>query len=214
MTHVTHDQPTGQPTKRRRGRPAGRSTADGVIADRNHLLDAAEKLISKEGPEISLAAIAKEAGVTKPTLYREVGDRDAVVNLLAGRLAERMANAMAALMQQGNSPRDQFENLVGAYLEVASRDQNLYLFVTAGGTREDRLQQSLRLADSAATQLSEPIAAFRQAQKDDPSVAVVWSYGLLGALHYVTLWWLRDETVDKQTVIEQTTALLWSGLNQ
>ena len=77
---------------RRRGRPAGRTSADGVIADRDTLLSAAEQLIREQGPTVSLEAIAKEAGVTKPTLYRELGDRDALVNALAERLAIRMAS--------------------------------------------------------------------------------------------------------------------------
>ena len=72
---------------RKRGRPAGRTAADGVIADRDQLLSAAEALIGRDGPQVSLAAIAAQAGVTKPTLYREVGDRDALVHALAERLS-------------------------------------------------------------------------------------------------------------------------------
>ena len=49
---------------RKRGRPAGRSSDDGVIADRETLLAAAERLIRKRGPGVPLGAIAIEAGVT------------------------------------------------------------------------------------------------------------------------------------------------------
>ena len=53
-------QKTSNPThsSRRPGRPAGRTAADGVIADRDMLLAAAEKLIADKGPGVSLAAIA------------------------------------------------------------------------------------------------------------------------------------------------------------
>ena len=161
---------------------------------------------------MSLQAIASQAGVTKPTLYREVGDKDVLVHALAERLSERMAGAMTELVAQATAPREGLRNLVAGYLELAARERNLYLFVTAGGTGDERLHQSLLLADGAARQFAEPIAAYRAAHGADPGVATVWSYGLLGALHYVTLWWLRDQSADLNQVIEQITALLWSGM--
>ncbi|MGD8829324.1 MAG: helix-turn-helix domain-containing protein, partial [Pseudomonadales bacterium] len=134
---------------RPRGRPAGRTSADGVIADRVALLEAAEGLIREAGPGVSLEAIAARAGVTKPTLYREVGDRDALVNALAERLSTRMARSVSHLVEQASTPRDGLRNLVAGYLGLAARERNLYLFVTAGGARDDRVRQSLLLADGA-----------------------------------------------------------------
>jgi AcrR family transcriptional regulator len=200
------------PAPRPRGRPAGRTTAQGVIADREKLLQAAEKLIRRNGPSVSLAAIATEAGVTKPILYREVGDKDALVNALAQRLVERMASTTTRLVAQARQPREGLRNLVAGYLQLAARERHLYLFVTAGGTGDDRVQQSLLLADGAASQFAAPIAAYRSARDADPGVATVWSYGLLGALHYVTLWWLREAAADIDEVTEQITTLLWSGM--
>ena len=197
---------------RRRGRPAGRTVADGVIANRETLLATAEGLIRQAGTGVSLEAIAAAAGVTKPTLYREVGDKDALVNFLAERLALRMAAAIQDLVSQAPAPRDGLRSLVTGYLNFAARERHLYLFVTAGGNRDDRLQQSLLLADGAAQQFAEPIAAYRAARGADPEVATVWSYGLLGALHFVTLWWLREQSADMEVVIDQITALLWSGM--
>lgn len=84
--------------------------------------------------------------------------------------------------------------------------------VTAGGNNDNRVQQSLMLADGAVDQLVAPIAAYRSARGADPDVATVWSYGLLGAVHFVTLWWLREQTPDLGEVIDQITALLWSGM--
>ncbi len=196
---------------RPRGRPAGRTSADGVIADKGTLLGAAEKLIRENGPRISLEAIATEVGVTKPTLYRELGDRDALVNALAERLAVRMAEAITTLLAQARTPQEGLRALVAAYVDLASRERHLYLFVTAGGARDDRVKQSLLLADGAVEQLAGPIAAYQAARGADPDVASVWSYGLLGALHFVTLWWLREQG-DRERVIDQITALLWSGM--
>ena len=204
--------PSSGAAPRRPGRPAGRTAADGAIADREMLLAAAEMLIRAEGPDVSLQAIAAEAGVTKPSLYRGVGDRDALVMALAERLAVRMSESLSQLVAEAPAPREGLRNLVAGYLQLAARERHLYLFVTAGGAREDRVRQSLRLADGAAGQFAAPIAAYRAARGADAEVATVWSYGLLGALHFVTLWWLREPTGDMERVIEQISELLWSGL--
>ncbi len=194
------------------GRPAGRSAHDGVLADRDALLTAAERIIRVEGPAVTLDAIAAAAGVTKPILYRGVGDKDALVQALAERLVARMTDEVTTMVAAAKGPRDGLRRLVGGYLALAARDRSLYLYVTAGGSNGDRVQQALLLADRTAAGFAEGIAAFRTAQGADPSVALAWSYGLLGALHFVTLWWLRDGTADTDGVAEQITGLLWSGL--
>src|SRR5512139_3925053 len=133
MERTRTSQRTRRAKPRRPGRPAGRTSGDGVIADRETLLTAAERLIRKRGPGVSLDAIAIEAGVTKPILYRGVGDRDALVQALALRLTARMAEEMARLAAGATGPRDSLRRLVGGYLELAATERHLYLYVTAGG---------------------------------------------------------------------------------
>jgi AcrR family transcriptional regulator len=206
--------PRAKPQRPRRpGRPPGRTASDGLIADRAALLSAAERLIRQQGPNVSLDAIATEAGVTKPTLYRGVGDRDALVYALAERLTERMAGDVEKRVALAESPRDALQRLIRGYLEHAASDRHLYLYVSAGAAGDDRIRQSLLLADGAARQFAARIAAYRTSQGADVAVATVWSYGLVGALHYVTLWWLRDPGSDIDAVTDQLTALLWPGLN-
>ena len=102
--------------------------------------------------------------------------------------------------------------MVGGYLHLAALDRNLYLYVTAGGSSDDRVRQALLLADRTAQDFAAGIAVFRAAQGADPSVALAWAYGLIGTLHFVTLWWLRDGTTDADDLADQITTLLWSGL--
>ena len=212
MSTPTPAQRTRTAPPRGPGRPAGRRATDGVIADRETLLAAAERLIRAQGPGVSLDAIATAAGVTKPILYRGVGDRDALLNALAVRLATRMAEGVAALVAHAPTPRDALRRLVGGYLAHAADERHLYLYVTAGGPGADRARQSLILADGTAQQFAARIAAYRTAQGVDASVATVWAYGLVGALHFATLWWLREPDIDVEVVTDQITALLWSGL--
>lgn len=211
MTRKTAARPRGP------GRPRGRTASDGVVADREALLAAAERLVRRGGPSVSLDAIAREAGVTKPILYRGVGDKDALVVALAERLVTRMTDAVTAIVAAAPGPRERLHALVRGFLEQAVGERHLYLYVTAGGTGDDRLQQSLLVADRTASGFAEGIAAFRVQQGTDPAVARSWAYAMLGALHYTTLWWLRDGAdaggaAGAAAVAEHVTALLWSGL--
>lgn len=208
-----HSSPKRKPQAARPpGRPAGRTLRDGVLADRETLLTAAERLIREAGTGVSLEAIATEAGVTKPILYRGVGDRHALVHALAERLAQRMAVEVEKEVATASSTEDALKRLVAGYLQHAKSERNLYLYVTAGVTGDGQLEQSLLLADRTAQQFAQGIAAFRSTHGADPDVATVWSFGLVGALHYVTLWWLREETADQAAVTEHLTALLWTGM--
>jgi AcrR family transcriptional regulator len=198
---------------RRPGRPAGRTHADGVIADRTTLLEAAERLITREGPAVSLDAIAFEAGVTKPILYRGVGDRDALVNALAGRLSERLTEWVRRDVAAAKSAHDAVNRLVGGYLRHAQQEKNLYLYVSGGGSAEDRIHDLLRLADMSARLFAEGIAQYRSARGINDEVATTWSYGLVGALHYVTLHMLRQDNADAGTIAQELTQLLWTGFS-
>lgn len=159
-----------------------------------------------------MEAIAAEAAVTKPTLYRELGDKDALVEALAERLVDRIIEAVAAGVSAQSGPQAQLRGFVTAYLEVVERERALYLYVTAGGSSDDRLRQALHLADRSASPIAEQLAAQRAADGSDPSVAMAWSYGLIGMLHFVTLWWMRDGLVDRERLADQVVELMWSGL--
>ncbi len=211
MPHRPTSHSSGK-TARPPGRPAGRTFGDGVIADRESLLAAAERLIRAAGPAVAMDAIAAEADVSKPILYRQVGDRNALVNALAVRLVERMTGQVERLVARAQTPHDALRRLVRGYLKRAAADRNLYVYVTVNGSGADPVRQSLLLADATAERLAAGIAAQRSAQGADPSVAHTWAYALIGALHHVTLAWLRDGATHVERVADQLTALLWSGV--
>lgn len=190
------------------GRPPGGQ----LIANRETLLAAAERAIDNHGPDVTMEAIAAEASVTKPILYRTVGDKNAVAAALAAVFVERINAAGAIAVTGAADPRDRLRRLVRSFVELVERNRNLYIFVTDAGASQDRLGQVLRLADRSAQPIARDLTAQRVADGLDPRVAVAWAYGLIGTLHFTTLWWLRDQTCTAEEIVDHLTELLWSGI--
>ena len=181
------------------------------MADREQLLSAAERVIHASGPDVTMEAIAAASTVTKPILYRTVGDRDAVINALAERFVERLNAAGTAAVERATGPRDGLRRMVEAYVDVVQEERNLFLFLTTGSASTDP-GQALRLADRSAEPIAARLAAYRRHTGLDPSVAHTWAYGMIGAMQYVTLWWLRDQPWGASQLVDHLTQLLWSGL--
>ena len=65
-----------------------------MLASREQLLNAAERVIAEQGPDATMQEIAAAATVTKPILYRTVGDRAALVNALSETMIDRISTAI------------------------------------------------------------------------------------------------------------------------
>src|ERR671939_42161 len=81
-------------------RPLGRSRQR-----RQELLDAADRVIMRDGPEASMNAIAAEAGITKPILYRHFGDKGGLYRALAVRHTDALLATLRAALDLPNDRR-------------------------------------------------------------------------------------------------------------
>jgi AcrR family transcriptional regulator len=184
------------------------------LADRERLLDAAERAIGRGGPQVSLERIAAAAGVTKPVLFAHVGDRRALVHALAERLLTRIEAAVRAALAIGAEGRVALERLIAAQLGTIARERHLYAFVNGAGAGDTTLASTLAFARRSAAPLVAGIAAARRKAGQDPAAAEAFGFAIIGALHMVGLWWLDgpERGPDAAHLASQLTELLWSGL--
>lgn len=192
---------------RGRGRPAGGQ----LELDRELVLDAAERVIAREGRAASLDAIAAAAGITKPSVYARVGDRAALSDLLAGRLVERLTSAARGALS-GGLDRDGLAGFFTRTLEVLERERELFFYVTRGGSA-DTAARTLHLATRSASPLAELLADWRRRHDRDPVVATAWAYGIIGMLNMVALWWLDEGGAEPAIVAGHLADLTWSGVS-
>ncbi len=180
-----------------------------MVVDREQLLAAAARVIRSEGPDATMAEIAAGATVTKPILYRAVGDRQALTFALSEMLVDRITTAVEAQRVNATDPRAQFEGAVRGFLSAVDADRNLFLFVN-GGSQDTEVVRGL--VDRSAALLIDLFATARAEAGRDPAAAKTWAYAIVGAFQVVTLMWLRDDYCDIDTVADDLTQLLWPGV--
>ncbi|CAM5592359.1 hypothetical protein STENM327S_01624 [Streptomyces tendae] len=76
-------------------RPDQQTSAD---RRRRELLEAADRVVLRDGPHASMNAIAAEAGITKPILYRHFGDKGGLYAALAVRHTDALLASLRAAL--------------------------------------------------------------------------------------------------------------------
>lgn len=182
-----------------------------MLADRTQLIAAAERAISLLGPDVTMDQIAAEAEVTKPILYRTIGDKAAVVDALSEVLVERIGLAVSTSATPGMSRREAFTASVKANLTAVDADRNLYLFVSE---TDQQSGPTRRRIDRSARQLVE---LFENEQAlGSSSAPLTWAHSIVGALQTVALMWIDPDGDDRDRrtiddIAADITELFWPG---
>jgi AcrR family transcriptional regulator len=181
---------------------------------RRELLEAADRVVLRDGPGASMNAIAAEAGITKPILYRHFGDRDGLIAVIAERFATGLIGEIdQALLRTGSSRHELLVGTVEAYLGFIEQDPNLYRFLVRQGlTHPDGPASINPLVNSIARQVALVIGEQLRLDGNDAGAAVPWAYGIVGLVHHAGDWWLETRTMSRQALCDYLCDLLWNGL--
>jgi AcrR family transcriptional regulator len=179
------------------------------VADRATLLAGAADVIRAKGPDATMDDIAAGASVTKPILYRTIGDKAALVTALAESLVDDLNRAVRDAGRAAPDPRSAFESAIRAYLHGVDADRNLYLFVNSAAPGSDEFR---RLVDRSAATMIAGFSTARSRAGLDPEVAPAWAWAIVGSLQVVATMWLRNDGRDLDTLADDVSDLLWSGL--
>lgn len=182
------------------------------MVDRELVLDAAERVIRRDGSGVSLETIAFEAGVTKPIVYARVGGRTDLANALAERLSDRLVAAARTAIDGRPYGREMLAALIAANLTTVAEQRELFLYVT-GGTSDETPKRTLYLAERSTVPMAQQLARWRTKQGLDPAVAVPWAYAVIGMLQLTSLWWLTESDRSAVELADHLAELLWSGLS-
>jgi AcrR family transcriptional regulator len=180
---------------------------------REQLLDAADRAIRREGAEVSMGALAAEAGITKPVLYRHFGDREGLLDAVARRHARRLTDELRVALARQRHPRERIHTTVDTYLAFLERDPELHRFVTRVAPSERPGTASV-LDDAMTVVCAEVVEAVGReltGAQLDPAPARTWGVGIVGMVQLVGDRWLEERDLDRAVLVAQLTDLVWHG---
>jgi AcrR family transcriptional regulator len=184
-------------------------------AKRLQLLDAAIAVVRRDGPGASMQDIAREAGITKPIVYRAFGDREGLIQAIADRFATELAETLRAEMQQpGRSYRDAVAGTIGAYLAFIERDPAIVRFLVNRdlGKPDATAASTPKLISNVAQLVAQSIGEQLRDLGLDAGAAEPWAYAIVGAVHLAGDWWLEREIMPREHLVEYLTKLVWDGM--
>ena len=181
---------------------------------RTQLLDAAVGAIRAIGPGATMEQLAKAGGVTKPILYRHFGDRDGLISAIAEQFSIDLLTTVTTPLAADASARELLRSTVDSYVGFIERDPNLYRFmVQHPPERGDGLTQINSLVDLIAKQVAVVAGERLRLAGRDSGAAVPWAYGIVGLVHQAGDWWVDDQTMSRETLVNYLVTLLWEGLD-
>ncbi|MBW8487146.1 TetR family transcriptional regulator [Actinomadura parmotrematis] len=183
---------------------------------RRALLEAADRVIQREGPGASMASIAAEAGISKPILYRHFGDKSGLYQALAERHTRKLLEGIRAEFSRPGPIRDRTRSTIDTYLATISANLNLYRFLMHRASAEDAATHSAMstMIREVGRALAEVMAAEGGAAGPADRVrAQVWGHAVVGMVQTAGDWWLdHSGEVARAAVVDGLADLILDGL--
>ena len=199
--------PSGIPV----ARPLGRSRQR-----RQELLDAADRVIMRDGPEASMNAIAAEAGITKPILYRHFGDKAGLFQAVADRHTEELLGLIRNALVTRGGRRRRTEATLDTYLAfIESRPQVYRFLMHKASVEEPEVHGQMT---SFVRRVAEELGAGIQFDLGLPdtqrTLALAWGHAIVGMVQQAGDWWLEERSIGREELVTWLADLLWGQLAQ
>jgi AcrR family transcriptional regulator len=127
---------------------------------REQILDVTKELARERGfHQLTIDAVARRAGITRPVVYGRFGDLAGLLNALVDREGERAAAQLAAVLPTdlaGGDPREILVGALRAFLEAVNADPTTWRLVLmpAEGTPEVLQERFVRERAAVTAQLA------------------------------------------------------------
>lgn len=182
-------------------------------ARREELLDAAVTAIRREGADVSMDDIAAEAGITKPILYSNFGDKAGLADALAVRFTQDLVARFGEVWATTDDPRERVARSIDAWVGFIESDPHIYSFLSEGSFGAGRSLDDRRLVADLGKLVARALGEWLREQGADSGPAEPWAYGVLGMVHISTEWWMERGTLSRKDLVNYLTSLLWTGFS-
>ncbi|MFC5147728.1 TetR family transcriptional regulator [Streptomyces aureoversilis] len=186
---------------------------------RKELLEAADRVVLREGPGASMNAIAAEAGITKPILYRHFGDKGGLYRALAARHTDALLVGLRAALDAPAERRDRVERTLDSYLAAIEARPQVYRFLMHPADEGQPSEQGFDVGRHSAPllrrmgeELAQVISERVDLGPDSDELSRAWGHGIVGMMHAAGDWWLRERPFPREHLVRHLADLLWGRL--
>src|SRR5438270_1555487 len=174
-------------------------------ARREQLLEAADRVVRRDGSAATMNVIASEAGITKPILYRHFGDKGGLYRALAARYTDDLLSSLRAALVTRGGLGARTRATIEAYLTAVGEQPQVYRFLLERAAIEEpgvrgEVQGFVR-------RFGDELAAGIRAEPALPDVgeqrALVWAHGIAGMVQAAGDWWLDHQEVPREQIVDE-----------
>ena len=181
---------------------------------RQEFVAAALRVLTAHGPELPMDAVAAEAGVTKPVLYRYFADKAALIRALGEHAAALLQERLVPTLTADGPAMARIRDGVGAYFAIIDENPELYWLLSRRGGADSSPGRGVvaRQKEFIATTLTAIYGDYLRAYGLDSGAAEPWAFGITGLVQSTGEWWLDRHSMSRAHVTEYVSQLIWWAL--
>ena len=193
--------------------PRGR--APGYDSQREQILDRAAELFARQGySATSMNQVAEACGVSKPSLYHYVRDKDQLLVEIADAHVARLNALVAKVVEQGLAPEPKLRRLIEVFVDVYADSQAAHRVLTEDvkflqSADRDRVLEGQRRVVAA---FADSVAAVRPELRRDDLLKPVTML-LFGMMNWMFTWLQPDGRLTHADMAPVVADLFFGGLN-
>jgi AcrR family transcriptional regulator len=155
-------------------------------------------------------AMAAEAGITKPILYRYFGDREGVIAAVGECFADELVSRLEAVLAAEVLPGERARQAIDCYVAFIEADPALYGFFAQHAAVGGPAVRSV--VDRVAAALARNIGEGLREVGVDSAPSETWAYGIVGMVHLAGAHWAANPTVPRARLIDYLSELTRFGV--
>jgi len=191
------------------GRPP--RSPEARAAQRTRLLDGCMAAIRAHGPDVAVDEMATAAGVSKPVLYAEFGDKVGIGEAIAVELGERGERVVIEEIGRagGRGPSRAISVAINRFIDIVIDEPEIYAFILRSIRTSDK-----GLLDNALIRTLEgrfQVLASVLFPEADPDLVHVVAAGTFGFILASVESWRETGRPEREALVEELTRVLVAG---
>ncbi|MGW6121845.1 TetR/AcrR family transcriptional regulator [Nocardia sp. NPDC055165] len=181
---------------------------------RDVIVDAAIRVLDRDGPHPSMDAFAVEAGITKPRLYRQFTDKGDLYAAIGARFADSAFAAtgtdLTLLLQP---PSVAIDRALSDYAVGILAHPNVFRFLTQTSANREGATGQYDLASAVAGRFAERARAVADSIPLDAEGIEYLARAIVGVMIVLTDLWLSDAKPDSAEFVSRVHELVWGMID-